>query len=560
MNIRRLLEFGGLKQSAGRTLAVAFLALIVTGMQPAAGATTHWVNDDDPNGGGYVPPGTSCTDPGYSNIGAAVTAAISGDTIMVCAGTYMENINLTESLKLLGAQAGVNACGRMATESIITPPVLNPASIILELDTGSAGSIIDGFTFSGGSRAIQSDTGPIDNLQILNNRIRQFTNNGVFLDDNGLNITANQNEIDGSSKVGSGALFHLDQDNFDGFHFTNNCVANGTTGTGFFVDGLRNVDQGTVGARLPMFTGNFIDNNGTGANLGRGAWGDGPIRSNTFSNNLFDGLQGGPKNSLISMNSFDNNGRSGFALTSFNNVNPNFSGLGMTAGAQGNTITQNCFTANGFLAPPTGAGISFSATQFPGTISTNLVNMNNIFGNAIGARYLGTETINAEFNWWGSSTGPTHPSNPGGMGDLVVDDGNGIDFVPFRTSPAGGTPCIPTPPPTGKVTGGGQIDVVGGRGNFGFNAKQDGGVASGHLNYMNHATGAHLDCRVTVITEFTPTTAKFSGTCSSNSAASSFMAEVEDNGEPGRNDVFRITYGTVTEGGTIRSGNIQIHR
>src|SRR5207249_10540975 len=51
-------------------------------------------------------------------------------------------------------------------------------------------------------------------------------------------------------KVGSGALFHLDQDNFDGFWFTNNCVMNGHgtppgSGTGFFVDGTRNVDHGT---------------------------------------------------------------------------------------------------------------------------------------------------------------------------------------------------------------------------------------------------------------------------------------------------------------------------
>ena len=538
-------------------LLVAVLTML--GALLTTGAVAHaaiLVVDDD---GMATAANCDDLDPTFMTISGAVAAANPGDTIKVCPGTYVENIMLAKQLTLLGAQEGVNACGRVANESIITPA--NPLVMTLELDTGSAGSIIDGFTFLGGTRAIESDTGPIDGLQLLNNRIRAFTNNGVFLNDNGLNITANQNEIDGTTKVGGGALFHLDTDNFDGFRFTNNCVVNGTTGTGFFVDGVRNVDQGTAGARLPQFTGNFIDNNGTGANLGRGAWGDGPISGNTFSNNLFDGLQGGPKNSLISQNTFDNNGRSGLALTSFGNVNPNFSGPGATAGAQGNTITQNCFTANGFLVPPTGAGISFSTTQFPGTIATNVANQNNIFGNAIGARYLGPETINAELNWWGSPTGPTHPTNAGGMGDLVVDDGDGIDFMPFRTTSAGGTPCIPTPPPSGKVTGGGQINVANGKGTFGFNAKQDGGVGSGHLNYMNHATGAHLDCIVTVVTELTPTTAEFSGTCSANSTASSFMAEVEDNGEPGKNsDRFVITYGVVTEGGTIKSGNIQIHK
>ena len=323
------------------------------------------------------------------------------------------------------------------------------------------------------------------------------------------------------------------------------------------------MDAGTAGARIPQFTGNFIDNNQTGVNLGRLAWGDGPISANTFSDNAFDGLQGGPKNSLISANSFDNNGRSGLALTGFS-LTPS---TDPTRGAQGNTITQNCFTANGFRVPPTGAGISFSATQFPGTISTNVANQNNIFGNAIGARYVGptaTETINAENNWWGSPTGPTHINNPGGTGDSVVDNAplpGGIDYVPFRTTPASGTPCIPTPPPSGKVTGGGQIDVVGGRGNFGFNARQDGGVGSGHLNYQNHATGAQLNCTVTAVTMLTTTTAEFSGTCSADSTTPNFSAHVEDHGEPGAQnmDRFVITYGAVTEGGTIRSGNIQIH-
>ena len=114
------------------------------------------------------------------------------------------------------------------------------------------------------------------------------------------------------------------------------------------------------------------------------------------------------------------------------------------------------------------------------------------------------------------------------------------------------------------MTGGGQINVMGGVGSFGFNAKLENGAASGHLNYLNHATRAQLDCQVMVFTELTATTAKFSGTCSSKSAASSFMAEVEDHGNPGKDhDKFKITYGSNTDGSnvtTIRSGNIEIHQ
>ncbi len=107
-------------------------------------------------------------------------------------------------------------------------------------------------------------------------------------------------------------------------------------------------------------------------------------------------------------------------------------------------MQENCFTENGFVSP--GAGLFFSASQAPGTISTNVAHQNNISGNLTGAQYLGVETINADLNWWGKATGPTHPSNPGGTGDSVVDDGNGIDFMPFRISPASGTPCSAGPP------------------------------------------------------------------------------------------------------------------
>ena len=436
MTTRLLLPPSGLanSRSAGRVFVGAVLILLSLSVHAAAAAAL--VVDDD---GMAVAGDCNAPNPTFLTISAAVAAASSGDTIQVCPGTYVENINLAKSLTLLGAQAHENACGRATTdESVVTPLIATAPTV--ELDTGSAGSIINGFSFIGGTRAIISDTGPIDGLQLLNNRIRQFTGNGVFLDDNGLNITADQNEIDGSSKVGGGGLFHLDTDNFDGFWFTNNCVLNGLTGTGFFVDGNRNVDKSTSGARTPRFAGNVLDKNGTGVNLGSRAWGDGPISGNVISNSLFDGLQGGPKDSSIHDNWFDNNGRNGLALTSFGNT------ADPLRGAQNNTIRFNCFTRNGF--PQMAAGILFSATQFPGTISTNVAQQNNIIDNFMGARYPlpGTETIDATNNWWGAPDGPGPPDGTG-SGD-GVDGHMQIDFTPWRTTAVGGTLCGAGPPTT----------------------------------------------------------------------------------------------------------------
>jgi hypothetical protein len=133
-----------------------------------------------------------------------------------------------------------------------------------------------------------------------------------------------------------------------------------------------------------------------------------------------------------------------------------------------------------------------------------------------------------------------------------------------RRPPAFGHPPLHAPcrfpvKALNQANGGGQINVTGGRASFGFNAKQD--TQSGHLNYINHVTRKHLDCKVMEVM-ISSGTAQFSGTCSANSDADSFKAEVEDIKEPGKGaDKFKITYpatGGTTEGDTIRSGNIQI--
>lgn len=386
---------------------------------------------------------TLCVNPGgtggcFATIQAAISAAGPGDTINVAAGTYTENVILNKNVTLNGAQAGVNACGRSATESIIIPA--NPAVRTLELQTGSAGAIINGFTFSGGTRCIESTSGPINNLQILNNRMIGFTGSGVFLNDNGIDITVARNSIDGASKTGSGDLFHLDTDSFAGFRLISNCIVGkgaADTSTGFFVDGNHNVGASAT-PRKPVISGNTISNCQTGMNLGTRAFGSltvpntGTISNNTFSNNLFDGLQGGIQNTRIAGNVFSGSGRSGLALTSFGNT-------GVDRGAQNCTISCNTFTGNGFTqnsGDTAGGGITFSATQAAGTIATNHANNNNISGNFAGARYSGIETpIDMENNWWGSASGPTVPSNPGGAGDRIAGTGAAnIDYVPFRTA------------------------------------------------------------------------------------------------------------------------------
>src|SRR6267142_4761853 len=98
--------------------------------------------------------GPICSVPGdYSTIQAAVNDP-GCTTINVAAGTYVENVTINRTVTLNGAQAGVDARGRVASEAIVTP--LIPTTRTLELQTGSAGSIVDGFRSEEHTSELQS--------------------------------------------------------------------------------------------------------------------------------------------------------------------------------------------------------------------------------------------------------------------------------------------------------------------------------------------------------------------------------------------------------------------
>lgn len=84
-----------------RLLLAVVLAMVAVGLgaAPSAAQATLVVDDD-----GYAT-ATDCDDPStapYTTIGAAVTDAVNGDTVLVCPGTYAEDVNVTEDLTVTG--------------------------------------------------------------------------------------------------------------------------------------------------------------------------------------------------------------------------------------------------------------------------------------------------------------------------------------------------------------------------------------------------------------------------------------------------------------------------
>jgi Beta-propeller repeat len=143
----------------------------------------------------------------------------------------------------------------------------------------------------------------------------------------------------------------------------------------------------------------------------------------------------------------------------------------------------------------------------------------------------------------------------------------------FQTSYGGGASdafvtkiseaVVPPPPTVGKVTGGGTVDVTGGIANFGFivQAQSSTGPIGGDLQYVNHASGAKIHSVAFTTFTISGNTATFSGTCTNNGVPCTFAVTVQDNDQPPGTDSFVISIdGGPPEGGTLRSGDIEIHQ
>src|SRR4051795_556319 len=80
------------------TLPGIVVALLAFAPSAAFGSTL--VVDDD---------GVQCPTATFTSINAASAAALSGDTVRVCAGAYHETVNVSKPLTFQGAQAGKDA-------------------------------------------------------------------------------------------------------------------------------------------------------------------------------------------------------------------------------------------------------------------------------------------------------------------------------------------------------------------------------------------------------------------------------------------------------------------
>jgi uncharacterized repeat protein (TIGR01451 family) len=197
----------------------------------------------------------------------------------------------------------------------------------------------------------------------------------------------------------------------------------------------------------------YTDNTITGANIGfewlsgQNFAGNQPVRlwNNTLTNNATGVLVQSNGLANLNQNTIEGSGSGGGVRVVSGQLAP--------SGSATNAVQAN-FIRNG-----SGDGILIEGTAGPigpifgNTLSGNVLgirinagasgssidaNCNRIEGNTTaGLRNDSTISVDATMNWWGSASGPTHSSNPGGTGQLVQAAPAVVDLLPFALSASG---------------------------------------------------------------------------------------------------------------------------
>lgn len=349
----------------------------------------------------------SCTGT-YPTISAAVAVANPGDTITVCPGTYHELVTVNKPLTLLGAQATVDARSGSRTGLPSTESVVDGLAGSTSFYVTANNVTIDGFTVQGATNANVFGYGIVlgagtSGSHVVNNII--------------------QNNIVGLALANAaGGNQALIQQNL----FRNNTQTGPASGHGIYTD---NFVSGGVLTNVLIDSNDFVVNNGASDTwgIGIGNFDSGnPYTNLTIQNNRMT------SSSPFSRGMYFYGTHTSTVVGNLISNKTNYA-IGLFGDDTGITVHCNTLTSNG-------RGV-WVGNDLPGN-SNFAINDNNIAGNTIAGLEVdtvsysgGAGSLNAERNWWGSSTGPTIASNSGGSGDTIIDPDGVVDYTPFRTAP-----------------------------------------------------------------------------------------------------------------------------
>lgn len=219
-----------------RLFILSILAIIL--FAPSSFGKTYYVSEALGNDtfDGSSPVVVTDTIGPFRTIVHALDSALDGDTIMVAEGTYRERLVITRQIVLLGVNYTVSGRSPRGAETILQPDMdsigvpPDDRNTLITLMSGNV--ILAGFTFTGDNDTLVSGNivgtadvdvsygiyinGPLSNVLIANNIIRDFYSSGVetfaFGLAGGMNNLLTENLIDniGGSAVMLRSDAHLD--------------------------------------------------------------------------------------------------------------------------------------------------------------------------------------------------------------------------------------------------------------------------------------------------------------------------------------------------------------
>jgi Right handed beta helix region len=379
----------------------------------------------------------------FQTIGAAITAAHSGDTIQVAQATYNEDVVINKSLSLVGIPNSTTKAKPIITGKGGASGMENVVAISPNL----SGVLIQNFLITSPNATNATQIGIAigagdNNVTIGSNIIRIIRNASVPITGSsqtiGVQIGAKTHNIQITHNTITGITYDA-----TGVNVSHQLAEGIALSSGTATDGPSHIliqhdlisKIGDIGINITNSSNAVVVDHITvalisGLNVGAGI--------------EIGGTVGTPTNITISDNTIkqvSGKGATGVSVTGtatgvqlFGNLLTMVTtgvGLGV-AGSASVSATDNNFTGNAF-------GVVIH-TGFTGTLT---LRFNNISGNTTdGVDNLATTSVDAEANWWGSATGPTNAGNPGGTGDKVAGT---VDFSNWLTLSAGSAARVKLP-------------------------------------------------------------------------------------------------------------------